>query len=750
MLFWLTFIQSLPTIPRVPITDKEGNNIAIENIQNTENNFPMEEQSLILQTIQPAAFKPTAQLSQLFQLGGGIVSLAGIIGFLVLLLIIATWAYTRVYVIAPTNEAFVKTGGLSKKGKKVILNGGCIVLPGFDELTRVPLRELSIDVVRTGNLAVRTQDYLRANMRVTFYVCINPNQEDVLTAAARLSKQGRIAADDIKDALEKRADDAIRAAAKRKSLAEIDSDKLGFADEVLNLIQQDLKKVGLTLNNIAISEIEESDTYDENNFFDAQGVRLRTETIQRSIKQKLDVELKTHQEKKELELNTKITVEQQELNAEKQSLAISQEKEQAKLNQEKEVEFLKAQQAREIQETQDQEAAKIERNKILQEKAVEEEKIQQNLAVQEQKIAADIALEERNKELKVAQTLQKQEAEVAEITREKVLEEQKIQQQLAVEAKQIEANITLEERNKEFKVAQTLQQQEAEVAEITRQKTVDASRLKAQVEVADAERESKIAQQEAAIAIVEKERQRLDTEAERAQAEEAVLTATEIEKAEREQRLSIIEAEKQAEQRKISDNNVIEIDVYRRKRQAEIAREAADLEAESIRTLAEANRYKDLAEAEGKRALIEAENALSDANRTVELLKQIWPELAGHLPEIVKALAPQPGVLGDARIYAFPGANGNSNGAGSAGDISKLLLSTSGLTLVNTLLEDGKLGTAISQLKQLLSNDGKEVTPEVEAALETLEQKTEEVTPPPAQKKQISSPPTLGSRRNAL
>lgn len=32
-------------------------------------------------------------------------------------------------------------------------------------------------------------------------------------------------------------------------------------------------------------------------FFDAQGVRLRTETIQKSIKQKLDVELETQREK---------------------------------------------------------------------------------------------------------------------------------------------------------------------------------------------------------------------------------------------------------------------------------------------------------------------------------------------------------------------------------------------------------------------------------------------------------------------
>lgn len=179
----------------------------------------------------------------------------------------AIWGYTRVYVVTPNNEAFVRNGGIFAKEKKVILNGGCIVIPGIHQLTRVPLREISIDVVRQGNLAVRTRDYLRANMRVTFYVCVSADKDAVLTAAQRLSKQGKISPEDIKDALEKRADDAIRAAAKKKSIAEIDSDKLGFAEEVLNLIQQDLRKVGLTLNNIAISEIEESDTYDENNFF---------------------------------------------------------------------------------------------------------------------------------------------------------------------------------------------------------------------------------------------------------------------------------------------------------------------------------------------------------------------------------------------------------------------------------------------------------------------------------------------------
>ncbi len=165
----------------------------------------------------------------------------------------------------------------------------------------------------------------------------------------------------------------------------------------------------------------------------------------------------------------------------------------------------------------------------------------------------------------------------------------------------------------------------------------------------------------------------------------------------------MINAEQEAQKIRISEQNVVEIDVFRRRRQAEIARQAAELEAESIRTLADANKYKMLAEAESKQALIEAENALSNANRTADLIKELWPQLAPQLPYILESLAPQPGVLGDAKIYAFPGLNGN-NGNGT-GDISKLMLSTSGLTLINSLLEEGKLGTLIQQVKTALNSE---------------------------------------------
>ncbi|BAY87407.1 band 7 protein [Calothrix parasitica NIES-267] len=626
MLFWLNFIASLPLPPTNTVV------VELSNIN--------EHASIPLNLIAGKPVTPPSYVSQFsqptLQIGGSLI-FPGIIGSLVLLLLLSVFAYTRIYVITPTNEAFVRTGGVFVKKKTVFLNGGCIVIPGFHELTRVPLREISINVERTGKLAVRTQDYLRANMRVTFYVCISASEEDVQIAAARISRQGKISSEDIKEALETRADDAIRAAAKKKTLAEIDSDKLGFAEEVLNLTQQDLKKVGLTLNNIAISEIEESDTYDTNNFFDAQGVRLRTETIQRSI-----------QQKREVELTTQVAIEQKELDAQKLSLQISQEKETAELEQKLQVEALTAQREREIQEAKDKEAAATVRSKILQDKSVEEEEIRKKLSIQQSQIEADIALEARNKQLKIAQTEQKQEAELAEITREQA---------------------------------------------------VQSNKLEAQVQIAESEKVAKLAQEDLAISIANKKKETFLAEAEQVQAQEAVKTASETEKAERNKNLSSIAAEQQAQERDISERKVIEIEAFRRRKQAEIAQQAAELEAESIRILAQAERDKALAEAEGIQARISAENSISNANLSAKIVSTIWPELSEKLPEIVSSLAPQPGVIGNTRIYSFPGANGNGKGVE---DINKLMLSTSGISVINSLLEEGNLGKVISQITKLV------------------------------------------------
>lgn len=87
------------------------------------------------------------------------------------------------------------------------------------------------------------------------------------------------------------------------------------------------------------------------------------------------------------------------------------------------------------------------------------------------------------------------------------------------------------------------------MAEIERQQTVEASRLRAQIAIAEAEQDSKIAQQQASIAIANKEKERFAAEAQKAQAEEGVKTAREVENAER-QKKTIFDCGRERSRRK--------------------------------------------------------------------------------------------------------------------------------------------------------------------------------------------------------
>jgi len=110
----------------------------------------------------------------------------------------------------------------------------------------------------------------------------------------------------------------------------------------------------------------------------------------------------------------------------------------------------------------------------------------------------------------------------------------------------------------------------------------------------------------------------------------------------------------------------------------------------------EAKTIERLAEAEGKRYhLIPA----TDADRTAQMIRELAPKLIENLPQVVeiaKALAPQAGILGDSNIYNFPNGNGE--------EINKLMLSTSGMLLIQSLL-NGKLGDLLGKSLRSLNND---------------------------------------------
>lgn len=202
----------------------------------------------------------------------------------------------------------------------------------------VPQSEFAIDVILTDELSVRTKDFLRANIRATVYVYIQ--KEDREKAKKLLSKGRSITLQDIEMAVAERANSAIRITAGKHSLEYIHSHRNDFAEEVITGIDSEdgnkgekqekevslkssLKKLGLSLNGIYLTEVEESDIYSSDDIFDIQGITKRTAIIQNHLnKQRIQ------------ELNIQYKNEKKDVAAQKSSLRNAAALEQAKIQQE--------------------------------------------------------------------------------------------------------------------------------------------------------------------------------------------------------------------------------------------------------------------------------------------------------------------------------------------------------------------------------------------------------------------------------
>ncbi|MGB5595143.1 MAG: flotillin domain-containing protein, partial [Crocosphaera sp.] len=107
--------------------------------------------------------------------------------------------------------------------------------------------------------------------------------------------------------------------------------------------------------------------------------------------------------------------------------------------------------------------------------------------------------------------------------------------------------------------------------------------------------------------------------------------------------------------------------------------------AEAIQIKAAAELDKSLKEAEGEMAKIAAQNTISVKALTVQLAEENLEKFITVLPEIMSALAPQPGVLGNNPIILAGSQDGEN------GDPTKLLMATSGLTILTKLLQNPRL-----------------------------------------------------------
>ena len=189
------------------------------------------------------------------------IGLAVVTGILIII--------TRLYVKTKADEALVRTG---MSGMKVILSGGCIVIPVIHEIKRVPLDSLRLLMSRVDKDALITADKLRADIEAQFYVRVQPKIEDIQAAARSLGdklQDSRKVAELVEDKLIS----VLRTIAATKTLEELNSDRNTFVAEVMKIVASDLMHNGLTLESVTISRLDQTDpkSLRDENIFDAQG-----------------------------------------------------------------------------------------------------------------------------------------------------------------------------------------------------------------------------------------------------------------------------------------------------------------------------------------------------------------------------------------------------------------------------------------------------------------------------------------------
>ncbi|WP_077399258.1 flotillin family protein [Microbulbifer agarilyticus] len=272
------------------------------------------------------------------------------------------------------------------------------------------------------------------------------------------------------------------------------------------------------------------------------------------------------------------------------------EAERQRLEIEKEKRYAHLEQQRELENREAAQKADIARETASQERAARQAEIEAGREVDQSRIGAEQAT--RLLEIEKEKRLQEQ-----EIERERILDEQRISKQKSVEIAEQERAIAVAEKSKEQSVAD----QQANVAR------------------ADA-----------------------------IKAEEQVRTAQDVEVAERDKRIEIIEAQKEAERQATSIKVAAEAEKAAAEDKAEALRLQAAAEAEAVRIKVEADREKYAVDAEGQRLMNEAMNSLSEAQIALKRVLSLHENLPAIVRESVRPLEKIDGM----KIISVDGLNG--------------------------------------------------------------------------------------------
>lgn len=308
-------------------------------------------------------------MDQLMEIG--IVSGIALVGLITVGLI-----FSRLYRRSSKELAFVRTG---LGGQKVVMDGGAIVLPVFHECVNINMNTLKLEVSRAGADSLITLDRLRVDAVAAFFVRVIPSVEGVANAAQTLG-QRTMHPDSLKELVEDKFVDALRAAAVSMSMHQLLDKRADFIQAVQNAVSEDLLKNGLELESVSLTRLDQTPIkfFDAQNAFDAEGLTKLTQQTQQRAK-----------ERNEIEQDTAVAIAKKNFEATQLKLTIEKDQTFATLQQQQEVATRQAQQAAEIASISAQRDREAQQAKIDAERLVQEAEVEKSRAIRQRQIEAD-------------------------------------------------------------------------------------------------------------------------------------------------------------------------------------------------------------------------------------------------------------------------------------------------------------------------------------------------------------------------
>jgi len=458
------------------------------------------------------------------------------VGLALFALIIIGMVLAKLYVRASKEISFVRTGW---RGQKVIMNGGALVFPVLNEYIPVNMNTLRLEVQRKNEQALIARDRMRVDVQAEFYVRVKPTEESIANAAQTLGRR-TMDPQSLKELVEGKFVDALRAVAAEMAMEELHEQRVNFVQKVQTAVSEDLLKNGLELESVSLTSLDQTDQkfFNPQNIFDARGLTKLIEEIEARRKLRNDIER-----------DTEVEIQEKNLGAERKQLEISKQDQYARLDQEREIEVRRAEQQSNIAMEQAEKERQSREAQIAAKQLIDQAQLKAEQGVDESRIEKERLLKERD------------------IARTKSIETAEIERQKSVTLADQDRSIAIAEKSKENSNAQA----EADKARAL------AARAEEQVETA---RKTEIAEREKAIDLVEARKQ-----AERDAI--SITVAAEADKkaaADRSEALKI-SAAGEAEKVKIAAQAAADAE----KMEAEAARERYAAEAEGKRALHEAD-----------------------------------------------------------------------------------------------------------------------------------------------------------------